>query len=126
MYCRWVSRSIRRGLAILGWALASGCAGRAQPVPLAPDTLPDHDQVEVWSRNGHMTLHALRISADTVSGVPYWQPSACDTCRVEFPLSQVDSLTPSNREAGGIFLGLTPFIAMFAIAIAMAIGYGPD
>lgn len=129
MRYRWGSLSTERacGAALVICLLfAAGCAPRVRSISLAPDTLPDHHQVDLWHSGGRVTLHAVRIADDTVSGVMYWQPPACDSCRVTFPLAGVDSLRTSNREAGGLFLASTPFLVLFATLLAWHLSAGSD
>src|SRR4051812_38306367 len=50
------------------------------------------ERFEVWSRNASREVHSLRLSGDTVSGVPYTLPPSCDSCRVQWLRSEVDSV----------------------------------
>ena len=88
---------------VLGWfALTqAGCgAGWHRPAELNPKKLPPGQQVEVW-RGGHAErLHAVIVTTDSVSGVPFLLPRACDSCRVARPLAGVDSLRLGHPERG--------------------------
>ena len=44
--------------------------------------------------------HAVVLTADTVSGIPYREPIDCDTCRIAVPRSTVDSIRLGSPVAG--------------------------
>ncbi len=58
-----------------------------QPTPLKPDEL-----VWIWSRGVSNKWHAVSITQDSVSGVPYELPLPCDSCRRRLPRSEIDSM----------------------------------
>jgi hypothetical protein len=47
-----------------------------------------------------LRLHAVRLSNDSLSGVPFVKPPDCDSCRVSLPRDAVDSLRTGNPTAG--------------------------
>ena len=74
--------------------LAAGCTTKYlawrrldQPTALKPD-----DLVWIWRRGVATKWHAVSITQDSVSGVPYELPLLCDSCRHTLPRSQVDSM----------------------------------
>lgn len=59
-----------------------------------------------------MRWHALVVATDSISGVPFTRPPACDSCRVAVPRALVDSVRLGNPTAGfwksvGLGMGLT-------------------
>ena len=58
-----------------------------QPTPVKPD-----DAVLIWRHGAFNTWHAVVITQDSVSGIPYEMSLTCDSCRLSLPRSQVDSL----------------------------------
>ena len=58
-----------------------------QPTPVKPD-----DPVLIWSHGAFNTWHAVIITQDSVSGIPYEMSLTCDSCRLSVPRSQVDSM----------------------------------
>jgi hypothetical protein len=44
--------------------------------------------------------HAVIVSRDSVSGIPYTMPIACDSCRRSIPLIEVDSLRIRKGSSG--------------------------
>ena len=59
-------------------------------MPLGP--LPARQQVQVWASGQVLRLHGVIVRADSVSGVPFFKPLDCDSCRVGIPRAEVDSL----------------------------------
>ena len=58
-----------------------------KPTPVKPD-----DAVLIWSHGAFNTWHAVVITQDSVSGIPYENSLTCDSCRRSLPRSQVDSM----------------------------------
>jgi hypothetical protein len=72
---------------------ASACsAGWRRPLHFPPEALPPRQQVQVWQRGAAVRWHAVRITNDSVSGVPYLRGLECDSCRAALPLAGVDSI----------------------------------
>ena len=73
--------------------LAAGCSnywGRRrvdQPIPVKP-----HQPVWIWSGGQVNKWHAVVITQDSVSGIPYRMSLKCDSCRRSLPRTQVDSM----------------------------------
>ena len=73
--------------------LAAGCSnywGRRrvdQPTPVKP-----HQPVWIWSGGQVKKWHAVVITQDSVSGIPYSVPLKCYGCRRSMPRTQVDSM----------------------------------
>jgi hypothetical protein len=91
-----------RKLALIALTLAQvGCgAGWRRVTETEPRTLPARQQVQVWQDGHALQLHAVAFGIDSVSGVPYLQPSDCDSCRVSIGASEVDSVRVGNPPAG--------------------------
>ena len=87
------------------WACSAGWH-RIEPV--APSSLPERQQVQVWQGRQRLQLHAIRVDHDSVSGVPFQKPTDCDSCRISLPSSSVDSLRAGNPTAAFLkSVGLT-------------------
>ena len=73
--------------------LATGCFnywGRRrvdQPTPVKP-----YQPVWIWSGDQVKKWHAVVITQDSVSGIPYSVPLKCYGCRRSMPRTQVDSM----------------------------------
>jgi hypothetical protein len=81
--------------------LACGCgAGWHQPAPVPLGALPARQQVQVWQGGTALRWHAVRVGADSVSGIPFQRPVACDSCRTAVPRASVDSLRLGSPVAG--------------------------
>src|SRR4051794_38308719 len=71
---------------------------RMEPSPASP--LPPRQQVQMWQGRSNRVLHAVVVSADSVSGVPFQLPIDCDSCRVYLARNTVDSMRLGNSEKG--------------------------
>ncbi len=94
----------RRRRAILCLLLSlpqAACGAGWRPIPVAaPSDLPPRQQVQVWRRGEALQLHGLRLTEDSVSGIPYLQPLTCDSCRIAIPRTEMDSLRTGNPGKG--------------------------
>ncbi len=99
--------------------LAVGCSGgRWGPRPIdLPSPFEPSDVVFepsyvfwIWSAGKVEKWHAVVITPDSVSGIPYRMALQCDSCRRSMPRAQVDSMKvgpyqgrgPNALEAAGI------------------------
>ena len=79
----------------------------------------------MWQGSGFTLLHGVRLNSDTLSGVPFTQVPTCDSCRVVFALSEVDSLREGSKERG--FFRTTALVMAIGLAIAYVFrGVGGD
>ncbi len=93
-----------------------------------PPTAPIHarQQVKVWTDSARFEWHAVHMSGDSISGIPYWRPLTCDSCRVWLPLAEVDSIRLGDRESLGILIGAAPFVALGLLALLWPLWGGLD
>lgn len=98
----------RRHPRLRAWSLfllavsQAGC-GPGWHQPPSPEAIADlrpRQQVQVWSRGVPRQLHAVRLTADSVTGIPYLKALDCDSCRIALPRAAVDSLRLGNPPAG--------------------------
>jgi hypothetical protein len=106
-------------------------AGWHRIAPPAPAVLPPRQQVEVWQAGRALRLHAVRLTTDSLSGVPYLQPPDCDSCRVRLPRGPIDSLRTGNPTAGfwkavGLTLGGALVVGVIACASSRSCQIVPD
>ena len=111
--------------------LAAGCVSNAewerrtgfQPAPMKPS-----DPVLIWSSGTVDKWHAVVITADSVSGIPYETSLECDSCRRSIPLVLVDSMkvrhSTSAKDVAGTSLVFTGIVAagiLLELVVAAAI-----
>ena len=118
-----LSRQLRRFMRHLSrfavLLLAVGCSGGAWeprridlPSPSEPSGVVFEPSyvVWIWSAGKVEKWHAVVITPDSVSGIPYRVALQCDSCRRSMPRAQVDSMKvgpyqgrgPNALEAAGI------------------------
>ena len=95
----------------LALSTAACGAGWRQPAHLPPGPWPTGQQVQVWSERQALRWHAVVVLQDSISGVPFLAPPACDTCRRTLLLAVVDSVRVGRPVAGfwktvGLVIGL--------------------
>ena len=81
--------------------LLTGCGPGWERTDVAPGTaLEARDQFLI--HHGAVTdrWHAVKISEDSVVGIPWLQPIDCDSCRVALPRASVDSIRAGHPVAG--------------------------
>jgi hypothetical protein len=105
---------------------ACGAGWRRQP-DLEPGPLAPRQQAQVWHQGRVERWHALVVSSDSLSGVPYLRPVHCDSCRVVVPRAHVDSVRFGNPVAGfWKTVGLVVGISLLAFGVVCAVeGGGP-
>ena len=101
-------------------AAVGACAGWQRVDALTPDSLTPTQHVQVWSANRARVLHGVTVDADSVRGVPFQLPLSCDSCRVSYARSAVDSVRlGSERSLGaGWVLGVGGLLLFCAVLIA--------
>jgi hypothetical protein len=115
---------LRRVPVLASLALAA-CTQWSRVAAPAPAEFPPRQQVQVWHRSGRADLHGVTVTADSLSGVPFWKALDCDSCRQAFARADIDSLRTGNRETAGILLAAIPLIALGVLALGLS-GYGAD
>lgn len=109
-----MSRVVVAALSVL-----CGCAGW-HAIEMPVDTaLAPRQQVQLWRGSKAEMLHAVRVTQDSVFGVPFHQPPSCDRCRVAFPRASVDSIRLGNQETPGIVFASIPFVILIYLLIEL-------
>jgi hypothetical protein len=95
------------GWFVLVFALAAGCAPapsvrwfREDVHPVAVKGDRRLDQAKIWSGDSILEWHAVLITRDSISGIPYTL-SGCENCRRALPVFAVDSLSVGYSRSGG-------------------------
>jgi hypothetical protein len=101
----------------------SGCGAGWHRVDPDAGSISARQQVQVWHDERFEQWHALQLSQDSISGVPYFRAIGCDSCRLALPRANVDSLRYGNPTAGfwktvGLVVGVP--------AVIVAVACGPD
>lgn len=91
--------AVRTSGALVLALLQMGCGAGWRTTPLATGPFPRRQQAQVWTGGRLLQWHALVVASDSISGVPYTRPPACDSCRVAVPRGAVDSVRLGNPAA---------------------------
>ena len=93
---------MRSSILLLALApLTIGCgAGWQQATTLSPGPMPTRQQVQVWSGGAAYRWHVVTVTQDSITGVPFTESPACQTCRVGLSRTVVDSVRLGNPVAG--------------------------
>ena len=108
----WVTSAVLTGV-------LSACAPGLRSVPIPPaGVLPPGQTLEVWRGRQATTLHAVVVTADSLSGIAITQPSSCDSCRMMMPLTAIDSVLEVNVDKAGMAtFGLTAGLILSALLV---------
>lgn len=103
-------------LALGALVLLQGCSAGWRRVAIRPDQpWPERQRLQVWHGGRHEQWHAVRLTRDSLSGVPFIRPPSCDSCRLALPLSEVDSLR--TGDPGGAVHASAFLMAAIALAV---------
>ena len=81
--------------------LLTGCGAGWHAIEPSPTTVvPPRQQVRVYHAGGMERWHAVRIGADSVTGIHWLNPIEGDTGRLALPLVSVDSLRAGDPATG--------------------------
>ncbi len=100
------------------------CGPGWRPFVATPAEQPPAGQViEFHVADTLVRLHAVHVTRDSISGVPWLQHPGCDSCRTAFALDRVSALRSGNPGAGAenilaVMLGIGLFIAGMYAAFA--------
>jgi hypothetical protein len=100
MTAKFATRQPRALAALAFLALASCGAGWHRPPSLQAGPLQLRQQVQVWHGGEVERWHAVVVTADSISGIPYLSPLQCDSCRIRRSRVTVDSIRLGNPVAG--------------------------
>ena len=106
---------------VLGPVTVAGCGAGWRRTELQTGPLAPRQQVEFWQNQRATRWHAVVIGADSLSAIPFMQPTGCDSCRVTFARADVDSVRLGNPMAGfwktaGLVVGI-PLAILIGICI---------
>ena len=108
--------------------LAVGCSGgRWEPRRIdLPFPFEPSDVVWIWSAGKVEKWHAVVITPDSVSGIPYTMALECGRCRRSMPRAQVDSMKvgPYQRKGPNALevAGVVGAALLLEIVICSAVG----
>ncbi|MEO8090351.1 MAG: hypothetical protein ABI703_08650 [Gemmatimonadales bacterium] len=98
--------------------LTASCGAGWHTTPVAPGSLPARQQAQVWTDGTALRWHALEITGDSISGVPFTRPPGCDSCRVAVSREAVDSVRLGSPTTGFLrAVGLGVGITLVAVVV---------
>lgn len=75
-------------------------------------------QVKVWSRGNLERWHAVIVSRDSISGVPYKMPRDCESCRRSIALTDVDSIRRASPLGAWVLMAVGATAAVYGLVHA--------
>lgn len=95
-------------------------AGWKSVSQIGPKTFQPYQQAQLWTRDGMVRLHGLRLANDSVSGISFLQPLSCDSCRISFSQERVDSIRVGDPTGG--FWATLGLITVAALIVGVMTG----
>ena len=76
-------------------------------------------QVDVWTQGQHWRLYGITVLLDSITGIPTDVSLDCDSCRVGFPRSQIDSVVTRrpNEIVKGVVVQTEAIIYLMAFSL---------
>jgi hypothetical protein len=100
----------------------AGCGAGWHRTDVAPGAaLEARDQFLIHHGAATDRWHAVKVSEDSVTGIPWLQPLECDSCQVALPRASVDSIR-AGHPVGGFWKGYTLVALGPLVALALACG----
>ena len=90
--------------------LALACAGWRRIPTTSDSSLASRQQVQVWQGSHSRVLHAVRLTSDSLFGIPFQLPLSCKACIVALPRTEIDSLRLGNQERPAVVGILLPLV----------------
>ena len=114
-----LGKRTRLAVAVVLSATAGSCGAGWRQTNLNTGQLAPRQQVQIWHDGSVSQWHHVRITLDSVMGIPYHLPAECDSCQLSLPRSSVDSARLGNPVAGfwksfGLVVG-----SFFAVCLAV-------
>lgn len=107
------------GLALLLLPLGGCIAGRVHVDEWTDIAVTQ--KVDVWTQGQHWRLYGVTVMLDSITGIPADVSLDCDSCRVGFPRSQIDSVatghTPWVVQAIGAQTGALAWLYLYVAVI---------
>ncbi len=100
--------------------LAVGCAQHWDPRLEQPTPIKPADAVLIWSSGTVEKWHAVVITSDSVSGIPYGTSLKCDSCRRSIPLGVVDSMKVRHK-TGAKDVAVTSLVFAGIVAVGLVV-----
>ena len=103
--------------------LAVGCHSEWRPRLDEPASIKPADAVRIWSNGTVAQWHAVVITSDSVSGIPYETSLQCDSCRRSMPMVLVDSMKVRHHTSAKktVLIGGVMVVAAVAATLVEAI-----
>jgi hypothetical protein len=106
-----------RSLALFLLLLQPACgAGWRRPPQLPAAGFDERQQVRVWYDGSSRQLHGVVFMHDSLSGIPFFRPLDCDSCRVAVPRAEIDSVQVGDPMGGlwrSVALGAAVFFGWY-------------
>jgi hypothetical protein len=99
--------------------LAVGCHSEWRPRLEEPASIKPSDEVMIWTSGSSELWHAVAITSDSVSGIPYETSLECDSCRRSMPLVLVDSMKVRHKTSAKHVAGMSALMVGVAVAATL-------
>jgi hypothetical protein len=106
-------------------AALTACGPHWRPLdPRPARALPTNQLVRIWRAGRPVTLAAVALAADSLSGIPWREPLECTRCRVSFAWGAIDSVHTGRTDltSAGTVAGIAAGSALLGVILRAAWG----
>ena len=107
--------------------IVAGCGPAWRCAPIAATAhIGPREQVTIFHGRASTRLHGIRLGPDSLSGVPFFKPPGCDSCRVAISRAQIDSVgfggVPEADFIGGLIIAVPLAVLLHTGLLLMGLG----
>ncbi len=93
-------------------ALQLAACGSSQTLHQLQATPSPKQEITIWTGGASQRLHGVRLTTDSMSGIPLAEPLSCHTCRRTYRRANIDSVGVRRTDQGVMFVAMLPFVAL--------------
>ena len=111
----------RQSIAVLLACTVTACTFWHRDDGLLADSLASRDRIQIWIGATAHDVHGVVTRGDSLTAVPYWKPPECDSCRVAFARSSVDSVRAVQVSGETVLIVVVAAIGLFILHVTQGL-----
>ena len=106
--------------------LTTACSPHWRSLAPGPQQIEPGVTVRVWRSGGDVSLWGVRLSGDSLSGIPVRQGLDCTNCRIAYPVASIDSLQTAKTDLSVLRSALGAGVVIAIVVIGFHNSGGGD